>query len=47
MLNICNKCNKKSFLGCGQHLKIIFKDIKKEEICQCKEILRKFVKENK
>ena len=29
MPNTCEKCNKKSFIGCSQHLKILFKDIKK------------------
>lgn len=44
MLNTCQKCKKNSFVGCGRHLKSIFKNINKENICQCSEILRNFVK---
>jgi len=45
--NTCDKCKKQSFKGCGQHLKTLFKDVKKENICQCTDVLKQFVKENK
>lgn len=34
-LKTCKTCNKTTWDGCGLHLRELFHDKKKEDICQC------------
>jgi hypothetical protein len=40
----CNKCGKISFSGCGNHLDKIFSGKKASELCQCNDIIVKYIK---
>lgn len=42
-LTICEKCGKFSFIGCGLHLKQLFSDKKKEDLCRCNPKVLEFI----
>lgn len=35
---ICQKCKKKTWAGCGQHIESALKGVKEEDRCKCREI---------
>ena len=34
----CSKCGKKSWGGCGQHLKSLFRNVPDSERCKCNDV---------
>ncbi|KIJ53733.1 hypothetical protein M422DRAFT_222419 [Sphaerobolus stellatus SS14] len=35
MVVTCQRCGKKTWKGCGQHVEQVMKDVKEEEKCAC------------
>lgn len=45
LLTICSSCKKYGFSGCGKHLSSIFAGKKPEELCECNEKIREYIKQ--
>jgi len=45
--NKCSRCGLASFVGCGNHLDALFKNLKTSQLCHCHSKIVEWIKKNK